>query len=220
MKTTGTRMSGHPVVSREERREARKAHLGKEKEFMRQPGELSRRRRELPWFKVEEAVRYRPGLLGRREAMGPGLSLYRCGEPRRQPLQMRLKPDTTQVPAQHSASPAHTRPGTLQHRKPLQPPPGQTFPHAPQLFGSVTKSRHAPAQQLSVPPHAMPQSPQLSLSVWVFTHVTSQQLLPAGQQVPRQQRPLGQHVPVQPLGVQVVLQLPWPGGQQTPAPHS
>src|SRR5262245_34694811 len=42
------------VVSREEWIEARRAFLAKEKEFTRQRDELSRRRRDLPWVKVEE----------------------------------------------------------------------------------------------------------------------------------------------------------------------
>ena len=42
------------VVSREEWIEARRAFLAKEKEFTRQRDELNRRRRELPWVKVEE----------------------------------------------------------------------------------------------------------------------------------------------------------------------
>ena len=45
---------GHEVVSREKWTEARKALLAKEKEFTRQRDELSRRRRELPWVKVEK----------------------------------------------------------------------------------------------------------------------------------------------------------------------
>ena len=44
----------HEVVSREKWTEARKALLAKEKEFTRQRDELSRRRRELPWVKVEK----------------------------------------------------------------------------------------------------------------------------------------------------------------------
>jgi len=42
------------VVSREKWTEARKALLAQEKEFTRQRDELSRRRRELPWVKVEK----------------------------------------------------------------------------------------------------------------------------------------------------------------------
>src|SRR5690349_16444826 len=39
----------HKVVSGDEWRKARLAHLAAEKEFTRQRDELSRRRRELPW---------------------------------------------------------------------------------------------------------------------------------------------------------------------------
>ena len=42
------------VVTREEWIEARRAFLAKEKELTRQRDELSRRRRELPWVKVED----------------------------------------------------------------------------------------------------------------------------------------------------------------------
>ena len=44
----------HKVVSEEEWLDARKALLAEEKEFTRQRDELSRRRRELPWVKVEK----------------------------------------------------------------------------------------------------------------------------------------------------------------------
>lgn len=44
----------HPVVSKEEWLEARKAFLAEEKEFTRQRDELSRKRRGLPWVKVEK----------------------------------------------------------------------------------------------------------------------------------------------------------------------
>jgi predicted dithiol-disulfide oxidoreductase (DUF899 family) len=44
----------HPVVSREEWLSARKAFLGKEKEFTRLRDELSRKRRDLPWERVEK----------------------------------------------------------------------------------------------------------------------------------------------------------------------
>jgi len=44
----------HPVVSREEWLSARKAFLGKEKEFTRLRDELSRNRRDLPWERVEK----------------------------------------------------------------------------------------------------------------------------------------------------------------------
>jgi predicted dithiol-disulfide oxidoreductase (DUF899 family) len=46
--------TSHEVVSREQWTEARKALLSKEKEFTRQRDDLSRRRRELPWVKVEK----------------------------------------------------------------------------------------------------------------------------------------------------------------------
>src|SRR3954464_13122872 len=45
---------GHEVVSRKEWTEARKALLAKEKELTRLRDELSRRRRELPWVKVDK----------------------------------------------------------------------------------------------------------------------------------------------------------------------
>src|SRR5215471_2536928 len=54
MKIIETSTSGHPVVSREEWLEARKALLAQEKEFTRQRDELSRQRRELPWVQVEK----------------------------------------------------------------------------------------------------------------------------------------------------------------------
>ena len=44
----------HEIVSREQWLEARKALLAKEKEFTRQRDELSQRRRELPWVKVDK----------------------------------------------------------------------------------------------------------------------------------------------------------------------
>jgi predicted dithiol-disulfide oxidoreductase (DUF899 family) len=44
----------HQVVSREEWIEARKSLLAKEKEFTRWRDDVSRRRRELPWVKVEK----------------------------------------------------------------------------------------------------------------------------------------------------------------------
>ena len=44
----------HPVVSKEQWIEARKALLAKEKELTRQRDEISRQRRELPWEKVEK----------------------------------------------------------------------------------------------------------------------------------------------------------------------
>lgn len=51
MTATQTR---HEVVSREEWLEARRAHLAAEKEFTRKRDELARRRRELPWVRVEK----------------------------------------------------------------------------------------------------------------------------------------------------------------------
>lgn len=44
----------HEVVSREKWTDARKALLAKEKELTRERDELSRRRRELPWVKVDK----------------------------------------------------------------------------------------------------------------------------------------------------------------------
>ncbi|HLH20208.1 MAG TPA: thioredoxin family protein [Bryobacteraceae bacterium] len=46
--------STHKVVSREEWRKARLAHLAAEKEFTRRRDELNRQRRELPWERVEK----------------------------------------------------------------------------------------------------------------------------------------------------------------------
>jgi predicted dithiol-disulfide oxidoreductase (DUF899 family) len=51
MTATQTR---HEVVSREEWLDARLAHLAAEKELTRKRDELSRRRRELPWVRVEK----------------------------------------------------------------------------------------------------------------------------------------------------------------------
>ncbi|MEM7213656.1 MAG: DUF899 family protein, partial [Pseudomonadota bacterium] len=48
----------HPVVSREEWIEARKAHLEDEKAFTRARDALSERRRALPWVKVEKEYRF------------------------------------------------------------------------------------------------------------------------------------------------------------------
>jgi predicted dithiol-disulfide oxidoreductase (DUF899 family) len=50
----GSGLEGHPVVSREEWLEARTAFLAKEKEFSRLRDDLARRRRELPWVKIEK----------------------------------------------------------------------------------------------------------------------------------------------------------------------
>jgi predicted dithiol-disulfide oxidoreductase (DUF899 family) len=47
-------MTNHKLVSRDEWLSARKALLIEEKEFTRQRDELSRRRRELPWVKVDK----------------------------------------------------------------------------------------------------------------------------------------------------------------------
>src|SRR5256886_1488962 len=47
-------MPSHTIVSREEWREARKAHLAKEKEFTRLRDQLSAERRALPWVKVDK----------------------------------------------------------------------------------------------------------------------------------------------------------------------
>src|SRR5262245_30176773 len=44
----------HKIVSEEEWLKARKAHLVAEKAFTRQRDELARKRRELPWVKVEK----------------------------------------------------------------------------------------------------------------------------------------------------------------------
>lgn len=49
-----TTQTHHKVVSKEEWRKARMAHLAAEKEFTRQRDELSRQRRELPWERVEK----------------------------------------------------------------------------------------------------------------------------------------------------------------------
>jgi len=49
-------MIDHPVVSREEWLAARTKHLADEKEFTRRRDELSRRRRELPWVKIDDYV--------------------------------------------------------------------------------------------------------------------------------------------------------------------
>jgi predicted dithiol-disulfide oxidoreductase (DUF899 family) len=47
-------MMSHPIVSREEWLAARIKHLAEEKEFTRRRDELSRRRRELPWVKIDD----------------------------------------------------------------------------------------------------------------------------------------------------------------------
>lgn len=52
--TVGYDLIGHPVVSNEQWEEAMKAHLVKEKEFMRMNDELTRQRHSLPWRKVEK----------------------------------------------------------------------------------------------------------------------------------------------------------------------
>jgi hypothetical protein len=87
----------------------------------------------------------------------------------------------------------------------MQPPPEQTFPHAPQFFGSIRGSTHTPPQAIEMP--------------WQAEQMRLLQIASDGQQVPLQQTPLGQHVPVQAVTVQVVEQGPWPVGQQTPS-HS
>jgi predicted dithiol-disulfide oxidoreductase (DUF899 family) len=46
----------HPVVSREQWLAARIKHLAEEKEFTRRRDELNRRRRELPWVKIDDYV--------------------------------------------------------------------------------------------------------------------------------------------------------------------
>ena len=51
-------MSTHPVVSREEWLQARKAHLAKEKAFTRMRDQLSQARRELPWVKVDKQYEF------------------------------------------------------------------------------------------------------------------------------------------------------------------
>jgi predicted dithiol-disulfide oxidoreductase (DUF899 family) len=48
-------MPSHTIVSREEWREARKAHLAREKEFTRLRDKLSAERRAMPWVKVDKA---------------------------------------------------------------------------------------------------------------------------------------------------------------------
>src|SRR3989442_1586407 len=47
-------MPSHMIVTREEWRQARKAHLGKEKEFTRLRDRLSAERRALPWVRVDK----------------------------------------------------------------------------------------------------------------------------------------------------------------------
>src|SRR5437867_11246117 len=54
MKSHGSGIKGHPVVSRAQWLAARTAFLVKEKEFTRLRDELSRQRRELPWVKVDK----------------------------------------------------------------------------------------------------------------------------------------------------------------------
>ncbi|MGQ0834112.1 MAG: DUF899 domain-containing protein [Gammaproteobacteria bacterium] len=57
-------MERHRVVSQAEWLAARKQHLSKEKEFTRLRDELSRKRRELPWVKVEKSYVF-DGLKGK-----------------------------------------------------------------------------------------------------------------------------------------------------------
>ena len=52
-------MMHHRIVSRDEWLAARKAHLAKEKELTRLRDQLSAERRELPWVKIEKALRLR-----------------------------------------------------------------------------------------------------------------------------------------------------------------
>ncbi len=54
MKSHGSDIKGHPVVSPAQWLAARTAFLVKEKEFTRLRDELSRQRRELPWVKVDK----------------------------------------------------------------------------------------------------------------------------------------------------------------------
>jgi Bacterial protein of unknown function (DUF899) len=54
MKTIGTTIAGHKVVSREQWHKARKKLLQKEKESTRLRDQLSAERRKLPWVKVEK----------------------------------------------------------------------------------------------------------------------------------------------------------------------
>ena len=51
-------MPQHPIVSREQWIEARKAHLAREKEFTRARDRLSEERRALPWVKVDKAYSF------------------------------------------------------------------------------------------------------------------------------------------------------------------
>lgn len=54
MNSIDTAMSSHPVVSREQWLQARKAHLAREKELTRMRDKLNAERLELPWVKVEK----------------------------------------------------------------------------------------------------------------------------------------------------------------------
>ena len=58
MKTEENPRPAHPVVSSEEWLRARLALLAREKELTRQRDELSRKRRELPWVRVEKLYRF------------------------------------------------------------------------------------------------------------------------------------------------------------------
>jgi predicted dithiol-disulfide oxidoreductase (DUF899 family) len=51
-------LNGHEVVQHDEWIEAREALLTKEKEFTRARDELSQRRRELPWERVEKSYAF------------------------------------------------------------------------------------------------------------------------------------------------------------------
>ena len=51
-------MTEHEVVSREEWQSAREALLKEEKELTHRSDELARKRRELPWVRVEDEYRF------------------------------------------------------------------------------------------------------------------------------------------------------------------
>jgi hypothetical protein len=60
-----------------------------------------------------------------------------------------------------------------------------TWPHVPQLCGSVPVLTQVPAQQVVPIAHLCPQAPQLALLVWRLTHVPEHSVVPAGQgQIP------------------------------------
>jgi predicted dithiol-disulfide oxidoreductase (DUF899 family) len=56
--STGSGLEGHPVVSRDEWLEARRALLAREKEFTRQRDQLGEERRRLPWVRVDKPYRF------------------------------------------------------------------------------------------------------------------------------------------------------------------